>query len=403
MLTFNYQARDRANGKHIKSTVQADSEGAAYKLLLDQGYTPIKIAEQGKGSSPLALVRNHIGTKDKVIFSRQLATLVGAGLPLAQSLNTVVEQTNNPHLRSIAQDILVSVEGGKSLGEAFKKHPDVFDSVYVALVEAGEASGTLDKALERIATQQEKDAEMMSKIRGALVYPAIVLVVIFLVLGFMMFTVVPQVEKLYKDLHQTLPFLSQVMVGGAHFLINFWWLALLVLGGVIYFAVQYFRTPSGHRISDAFKLNVPLFKDLFRKLYMARFVRTGQTLLATGVPMIDALTICARSVNNSYVEQSILNATEKVKSGKGLAESLENEDYIMSMVPQMIGIGEKSGRVDEMMGKTATVYENELDSSIKAISTAIEPLLMVVLAVVAGAMVAAILLPIYQLVGNIKV
>lgn len=403
MLTFNYQAKDRSTGKHVKSTVQADSEATAYKLLLDQGYIPAKITEQGKTVNLLAPLRNHIGAKDKVIFSRQLATLVGAGLPLAQSLSTVVDQTNRPRLKSVAQDILVSVEAGKTLGEAFAKHPDVFSAVYIALVEAGETSGTLDKALERLATQQEKDAETMSKIRGALTYPAIVLVVIFLVLAFMMFTVVPQVEKLYKDLHQTLPFLSQALVSGSNFLVHFWWLVLIVVAGAIYFSIQYFRTTAGQRFSDAFKLNVPLFKDLFRKLYMARFVRTGQSLLETGVPMVDSLTICARTVDNSYVERSILHATDKVKNGKGLAESLENEDYIMPLVPQMIGIGEKSGRVDEMMGKAATVFENELDASIKTISTAIEPILMVVLAVVAGGMVGAILLPIYQLVGNIKV
>jgi type IV pilus assembly protein PilC len=403
MLTFQYEAKDRATGKHVKATVQADSEAAAYKLVLNQGYTPQKIVEQSKAAGPLGALKNRVTTKDKVVFSRQLATLIGAGLPLAQGLSTVVDQTDNPRMKAVAQDILTSVEGGKALGESFGKHPDVFSPVYIALVEAGETSGTLDQALTRIATQQEKDAEMMGKIKGAMVYPAIVLTVIIGVMIFMLFTIVPQVEKLYKDLHQTLPFISQIMVGAASFLAHFWWTLPIILAAAVYFGRQYFRTENGIKLSDNLKLNMPLISPLFRKLYMARLMRTGQSLLSTGVPMLDALNICARSVNNVHVARSVLHAADKVKSGKALGESLEPEDYILPLVPQMIGIGEKSGKVDEMMGKTANVYESELDASIKAISTVIEPLLMVVLAIFAGGMVAAILLPIYQLVGNIKV
>jgi type IV pilus assembly protein PilC len=403
MLTYNYEAKDRATGKHVKSTVQADTEAAAYKLLIDQGYTPSKITEQGMSLSPLSALKNRVSTKDKVVFSRQLATLIGAGLPLAQSLATVVDQTENRKMKSVVQDILTLVEGGKSLGESFSKHPDVFDTVFIALVQAGETSGTLDKALERIATQKEKDAEMMSKIKGAMIYPAIVLTVIVGVMIFMLYTIVPQVEKLYKDLNQELPFISQIMVSAAHFLQNYWYLALLILGAIGYFGVRYLKTDNGKQAADSVKLNAPVINSLFRKLYMARFARTGESLLATGVPMLDTLDICGRAVNNVYVERSIKHAAEKVKSGKGLAESIENEDYILALVPQMIGIGEKSGRVDEMMGKAATVFENELDAALKAIQTIIEPALMVVLAIAAGGMVAAILLPIYQLVGTIKV
>lgn len=403
MLTFVYEAKDRSTNKHVKSNIQADSEAVAYKLLLDQGFTPLKIIEKSKSAGLLSALKNRVSTKDKVVFSRQLATLIGAGLPLAQSLSTVVDQTENPRMRAVSQEILTSVEGGKSLGESFSKHPDIFSPVYIALIEAGEKSGTLDKALSRIATQQEKDAEIMGKIKGAMVYPAIVMTVIAGVMIFMLFTIVPQVEKLYKDLDQTLPFISQVMVGGANLLAHFWWTIPIILAAGIYFGRQYFKTEAGIQMADTIKLNIPLFSPLFRKLYMARFARTGQSLLSTGVPMLDTLEICARSVNNVYVAKSIMHAAEKVKSGKGLGESLEPEDYILPLVPQMIGIGEKSGKVDEMMGKTASVYESELDASIKAISTIIEPALMVVLAVFAGGMVAAILLPIYQLVGNIKV
>jgi type IV pilus assembly protein PilC len=403
MLTFQYEAKDRKTNKHIKSTVQAESEAAAYKLVLNQGYTPQKIIEQSKANGLIGLLTNRVSTKDRVVFSRQLATLIGAGLPLAQALSTVVDQTDNPRMKSVAQEILISVEGGKSLGESFAKHPDIFNPVYIALVQAGETSGTLDGALSRIATQQEKDAEMLGKIKGAMVYPAIVLVVILGVMIFMLFTIVPQIEKLYRDLHQTLPFISQVMVTVASVLARFWWTLPIIFVALVYFGRQYLRTENGIKLNDTLKLNMPLVGALFRKLYMARLMRTGQSLLSTGVPMLDALEICARSVNNVHVARSVLHAAEKVKSGKSLSESLAPEDYILPLVPQMIGIGERSGKVDEMMGKTASIYEDELDASIRAISTIIEPFLMVILAVFAGGMVAAILLPIYQLVGNIKV
>ncbi len=402
MLKFDYEAKDSATKKHVKATVEAESERAAAKLLMSQGYVPVKITEQGKNNL-FNSISNRITSKDKVVFSRQLATLIGAGLPLTQSLSTIVEQTDNQRLRSIAQDILTSVEAGNTLSDSFAKHPTVFNNVFVSLVAAGETSGTLDKALERLANQQEKDAEMMSKIRGALVYPVIVLVVILLVLGFMLFTIVPQVQKLYHDLKQTLPLITSIMVGLANFILHFWWLIIILIGVITYFSIQYFRTDNGIHTKDVFKLNVPLFGQLFRKLYMARFMRTGQTLMATGVPMLDALKICSQAINNTLVAKSIDRAAEKVKGGKGLAESLEHEDYIVQLVPQMLQIGEKSGRIDEMMGRTANVFEKELDDAIKTISTSIEPVLMVVLALVAGGMVAAILLPIYQLVNTVSV
>lgn len=264
------------------------------------------------------------------------------------------------------------------------------------------ASGTLDEALRRIADQQEKDAAVTSKIKGALTYPVIVLVVIVGVMAFMLFTVVPQVEKLYQDLHKELPFITKVMVGAADFLTSFWWLLILMLGIGVYFAIQYLKTDSGIKFKDTMKLNLPLFKGMFRKLYMARLTRTGQTLLSTGVPMLDMLRITSEAVNNTIIGASITRASEKVKGGKALSDSLKPEDYILPLVPQMIKIGEQSGKLDEMMGKTAQVYEDELDEEIRTISTAIEPILMVVLAIVAGGMVGAILLPIYSLVNTIS-
>lgn len=403
MKRFNYEAKDLSTGKVVKASVQADTESAAAKVLIAQGFAPRKITEDSEGGSFLDKVTGRITTKDKVVFTRQLATLIGAGLPLSQSLHTVAEQTTNKRLKSVIEDVVASVEGGKNLSDSFGKHNDVFDSIFLALVAAGEASGTLDDSLRRIATQQEKDAAMMSKIKGAMTYPAIVLAVIFLVVAFMLLTVVPQIKKLYADMHQSLPLITQILVGAADIMINFWPFILGGLGVGMYFYMQYLKTESGIHFKDTMKLNLPMFGKLFQKLYMARLTRTGQTLLKTGVPMLDMLSISAQAMNNTLVEKSIMNAAEKVKGGKALSDALKPEDYILPFVPQMISIGEQSGKIDEMLGKAAQVYEDELDEAIKTLSTAIEPILMVVLAVVAGGLVGAILFPIYSLVSKVNV
>jgi type IV pilus assembly protein PilC len=401
MLTFDYTARDTTSNKIIRSTVQAESERSAAKLLMAQGIVPLQIVEQTKKASLMSRITNRVTAKDRIIFTRQLSTLINAGLPLAQSLRTLSEQTQSKRLVAIVNDIIASIEGGSSLAESFSKHPGVFNDVYIALIAAGEVSGTLDEALERVASQQEKDAELISKVRGAMVYPVIVLVVIVGVIAFMLFTVMPQIERLYDDIGKELPFVTAVLVAASNLVIRFWWLILLLLIAAIYFTKRYADTEPGRRTFDSFKIGVPIFGNLFRKLYMARFTRTGQTLMATGVPMLEMLRITAKAVNNIPIAEAIMRASEKVKGGKALSMALKNEPLILSLVPQMISIGEQSGGIDKMMGKAATYYENELDTTVRSISTAIEPVLMVFLALVAGMMVLAILLPVYGLIGNL--
>ncbi len=403
MRKFNYEAKDSATNKVVKATVSAESERAAAKLLIAQGYSPLKIEELQENGSFFDKLTNRLTTKDRLVFTRQLATLVGAGLPLSQSLRTVLDQTQNKRMRAIVQDVIESVEGGNTLHDSFARHPEVFDKLFLALVSVGEASGTLDTALQRVADQQEKDAATLSKIRGAMTYPVIVLVVIIAVLGFMLITVVPQVEKLYEDLNQQLPFITAAMVTGSKVIIDYWLLIIIVSVALGYFFIQYTKTESGIRMVATIKLNVPLFKGLYRRLYMARFARTAETLLDTGVAMLDMLQISSEAVNNVVISDGIDRAAEQVKGGKSLSVALKPEDYIPALVPQMIKIGEQSGQMAEMMGKTAKVYEDELDEQIRTISTLIEPVLMVVLAVSAGSMVAAILLPIYSLVGTMNI
>ena len=398
MKRFNYKAKEKGTGKVVKGNIQAENEQTAGRLLLEQGYVPDSIVEEGTG----LLGKGHVTTKDRITFTRQLATLIGAGLPLASSLRTVAAQTQSKAMKGIVEEILVSVESGKTLHESFAAHSDIFNGVYLALIQAGETSGTLDLALRRLADQEEKDAALMSKIRGALVYPAIILVVIIGVLIFMMVAVVPQVENLYEDMNQTLPGLTQFLVNMTNFFADFWWLVLLLVLGIIFGAFFFVkRTPTGRQMMDNFKIHVPIFGGLFRKLYVSRFARTAEMMLATGVPMLDSIKISIGAVNNTVVEKEYSKAIDVIKGGKPLSASLEGLNYMLPLVPQMSSIGEESGKIDEMLGKAAQVYENELEEQVNNISTMIEPVLMVIMAALIGVVIGGTLLPIYSLVNSV--
>ena len=402
MLTFEYEAKNTTTGEKIKSTIQADSESSAAKLLREQSLTPLDIHAVGAGGrNLLGKFGNKIKTKDKILFSRQMSTLINAGLPLVQSLRQVDDQTQNKAFKVVIGQIIVDIEGGMAFSKSLGKHPEVFNSVYVNLIEAGEVSGTLDMALARIATQQEKDAEIVSKVRGAMAYPAIVMLVMVGVLGFMIVKVLPQVEVIYKDLPGAkLPLLTTVLLSISHFTIKYWWLVLILLGLMIFVTTRYARTIGGKQVIDLWKMRAWPVGSLFMKVYMARFSRTATTLVASGVPLIKVLEVVAGSINNVHVEASINKAIEKVKGGKSLSESLEGDPNFLVLVPNMLKIGEQSGALEDMMEKTADYYEKEVDNQIKTISTIIEPMLMVVLGVSAFIIVAAVLLPIYGLAGQ---
>lgn len=393
MITFNYKARDTNTGKIIRSTVQGNNEAAAARVLMAQGIVPIEMTPAGSGGG----LRSRVSSKDRVIFTRQLSTMLNAGLPLAQSLATVQDQTSNKALKSIIADVVGSINGGASLSDALSKYPKVFNTVYIALVSAGETSGTLDQSLARLADQQEHDADQLGKVRGAMVYPAIVMVVIIAVVVFMLVSLIPQVTSMYNDLGKTLPTSTAILMGIVDFFAKYWYIIVVVLGFAIFFARRWLATEGGRKAWDTFKLNMPLFSTLFRKLYMSRFSRTSEVLLRSGVSMMETLKISADAVNNVVVKEEILQAVGKVKNGKALSDSLTGQDYILPFVPQMIRIGETSGSIDEMLDKVADYYDKEVDNTIASISTLIEPILMVAMAGMIGFIVLAVLLPIYGL------
>lgn len=402
MLSFRYTARDPATGQYVKADVQAENEAAASKLIRKEGLVPIDIVLADKAAvGPLAKRFNRIKVRDKVLFSRQLSTLINAGLPLVQSLRSVNNQTTSKPLKVVINKVINDVEAGATLSTAMSKHPEAFNRVYVSLIAAGEASGTLDKALERLAVQQEKDADLMSKVRGAMIYPIIVILVMVTVVGFMIVKVLPQVQTLYDGIPgATLPFITKILLSIANFIIHDWWAVIIILVVLAFFTTRWARTLGGKRVIDRLKMKAWPVGPLFTKMYMARFARTGTTLVASGVPLIQMLEITANSVNNIHVENSIKKAAEKVKGGKALSDSLQNDPNFLELVPNMLRIGEQSGSLEQMLGKTADYYEKEVDDQVKSISTIIEPVLMVILGIVAFTIVAAVLLPIYGLAGQ---
>jgi len=398
MLTFNYEAKNAKTGQKVKAQVQADNEQAAAKLIKDQGLTPLSIkAERASAAGRFRRIK----TKDKVLFSRQLATLINAGLPLVQSLRSVASQTTNKPFKMVINQIITDVEAGTSFNQALEKHPTVFNRVFVSLVAASETSGTLDKGLERLADQQEKDADIISKVRGAMIYPLIVLLVMLAVVTFMVVKVLPQVQNIYAGLKGvSLPILTRVLLAISHFITHFWWVVIIILiiGAVL--GSRWIRTLGGRSVVDKIKMEAWPIAPLYKKMYMARFARTGNTLVASGVPIIQVLEITGEAVDNVHIEASLHRAIEKVKGGKALSEAIDGDPNFLPLVPNMLRIGEQSGAMETMMAKVADYYEKEVDNEIKTISTIIEPVMMVIMGVIAIIIVAAILLPIYGLVNQ---
>jgi type IV pilus assembly protein PilC len=399
MLTYTYTARNQQTGETIKAEVQADSEQAASRLLISQNLFPISIASKG-AETKIFKLGQRVKPKDKVIFTRQLSTMINAGLPILQSLRTVQAQVNNKALKNILNQIVAEVEGGSSLANAFGKHATIFNQTYISLIAAGEASGSLDKTLERMSVQLEKDAALASKIRGAMIYPAIVLTVVVGVLTFLLTVVLPQISSIYKDYNKPLPPLTRVMLLLSTITVRFWWIVLLGLGAIGYGIITYVKTPSGRYLQDQVKLKIPIFGPLLRKVYMARFSRGFGTLLFSGLPVLNALEIVKRSINNRVIDVVLDEAMKDVRAGKALSDSLEKSPEFLPIVPQMLRIGEQSGALADIMERLSVYLENEIDEVVKNLTTALEPALMIFLGVTVGTIMAAVLLPIYGLVSG---
>ncbi len=403
MQTFTYSAKD-LDGRLVKADVEAASVSDAAKLLISKSLFPLEVVEKKKGiNSTQELIDSfsRITIKDKVLFTRQLATLVKAGLPLARALSVLEKQITNPKMLKLVASISVSIQGGTSLSQTLTAYPDVFNTIYVSMVEAGEASGNLDDVLLRLAAQEEKNQQIVSKIRSAFTYPIVVLVVLIAVMVMMITLVLPQVGKMYEDLKKPLPPFTRILLAISDFTIHYWYLVIMVLIGIGYAIRVYLKTPAGVSLVDRSKLNIPGVKTLMMKMYMARFARTLGSLIATGIPVLQALGIVSKAMNNVHLQAEIENIAGKVKGGTAMSKPVSESLLFMPMVGQMMAVGEETGTMGDSLTKVASYYEDEVDEAIRNISTLIEPATMVVLGVMVAFLIAAVLLPIYGLVSQL--
>ena len=396
MARYIYKAHDPRTNKYVSVTVDASSEEEANRLVLERGVLPIGVKKAREASG----VFQRVGRKQKLLFTSQLSTLISAGLPLLQSLRNIADQTPKGEFKKCILDFINAIESGVNFSDALARYPDIFDQIYVNLVRAGEISGTLDVSLDRLSTQQEKDAELVTKVRGAMIYPVIVILVMILVVVFMLLFVLPRIEEFYLTIEAELFWLTRWLLAASNSLQYFWWLYIAIAGGIVFGIVSFSKTPSGRQILARLKLRLPVIKKLYRSIYMARFCRTMCTLFGAGINLIEALQITKKGINNVYVDEAIDRAVNVVQEGGSLSQSLEQEDVFDRLVSDMVKIGEDSGKTEEMLTKAAVNYEKEVDKHIKTFVTLLEPILIISLGAIALTIVMAILIPIYDVVNQ---
>jgi type IV pilus assembly protein PilC len=420
MATYLYTALN-ANGEQTTGTVQAGSEPDAIQQIKGQNLFPTQIVEQGKGS--LSTGKAKAGTtkgkararkasggrvKPKVlmIFTRQLATLIDAGLPLLRGLTVLAKQEPNPVLRNTINSLADSVQGGSTFSESLAQHPRLFNKLFVNMVKAGELGGVLEVVLTRLAEYQEKAQKLKNKIVAAMVYPVIVMFIAVSILTFLMLVIVPKFKTMFDDMNVTLPLISRVVFGFSNFFLtssfilpNAVWVFLVFIGGVILFNV-WGQTKAGRQNIDALKLRLPIFGDIQRKSAVSRFSRTLGTLVTSGVPILQALNITRDTAGNVVISTAIDKVHEAVKEGESIVTPLQASKVFPTMVISMVDVGEETGQLPEMLLKVADVYDDEVDNSVTALTSILEPVMIVILALVVGAVVFALFLPLIQIIKN---
>lgn len=400
MPTFVWKGRT-ATGASASGELSAQSQADVVAALRQKKIIPtsIKIKEEKKG---FALFGGRVSKRALAIFTRQFSTMLGAGLPLLTCLEILSKQTESAGLKSVLGEVRADVEGGLSLADALRRQPKVFDNLFVNMVESGETGGALDVILERLATYLEKTVALQRKIRGAMIYPAIISVVAVLAIAVLLIFVIPIFAKMYQGVGRELPAMTQLVMKISDFMKV---AALpLLIGFILLFTIirRWHKTESGAKTMDPLILRLPVFGDLVKKQAIARFSRTLSTLLSSGVPIIDALEITAKSAGNWVIEDAILKARVSIKGGENIADPLSKTAVFPPMVTQMIAIGEASGGLDEMLKKVADFYDAEVDQAVENLTNALEPIIMVFLGGIVGFLVISMYLPIFQLASTIS-
>ena len=400
MKQFNYKARDQEGQLHT-GLIEAASEKQAARVLRERHLliTLLKLKKESFINELRAGVLGKISFTDKVNFTRQLATMINAGLNITKALRILQEQAN-PAMSKLVGEVLNQVESGNSLNKAMSAHPKVFDEVYIALVRAGEEAGVLDKILSRLAENLEADKEFKSKIKGAMIYPIIIVVGMLGVASIMLVFVIPKLTVLFDEFQADLPMSTKILIGLSDFLTKFWYLALLLIGGLVVGVPQALKNSTIHYQYDRLFFKVPIIGPLRLKPMMADFARTLSLLIGAGVLVVDALNIVKDSLGSPLYQEAVGATARQVQKGYPMAAALADTNIFPSILPQMIAVGEETGKTDEVLQKIADFFSQEAEQAVKNLTTAIEPLIMILLGLGVGFMVIAVIMPIYTLTSQ---
>jgi type IV pilus assembly protein PilC len=408
MPTFVYTGKS-VGGELRKGELEAANLAGATASLRRLQVIPSTLSEKKSLLGSLNSINikipgmgQRVTAKDLVIFSRQFATMIDAGLPLVQCLEILATQLDNAEFKRVLMDVKGSVEGGSTFADALRKHPKVFDDLYVNLIAAGEVGGILDVILSRLSGFLEKAEKLKGKVKGAMTYPVVVIIIATLVVTGLLVFIVPIFEDMFADFGEALPLPTRIVVILSDFIKNYWYLIIGFIVGSIVGVNRAYQTRRGRRIIDRFLLRIPVFGDLIRKTAVARFTRTLGTMLSSGVPILEGLEVVSKTSGNVIIEDAVMKARTSLSQGKTLADPLMETDVFPGMVTQMIAVGEATGALDTMLSKIADFYEDEVDASVDSLTAMIEPLLMVFLGVVVGGLVIALYLPIFQLAGTVS-
>jgi len=400
MPIYKYKALDKDKKVQV-GMIEANDKNYVEEILTEKGFSIISISKSSFAKSKINLnFLNRIKIKDIVIFSRQFSVLISANVSMVQALKILIDQTNNFVLKAIVSEIADEVDAGSTLSEALGKRPSAFSNFYVSVVRSGETSGKLDEVLSYLADEMEKDYDMMSKIKGAMIYPAFVLVSLVVVGVVMMIFVVPKLTSILTETGAELPLSTKILIGTSGFMKNYWWLLAIIFAGLFIAFRWYIKRPSGKRQIDYIKLKLPIFGHLFQLIYLVRFTRSMNTLLVGGVTIDNSLKVAAEVVDNKIYQELIEETIKEVEDGNSISSVFIKSDTMPKMVSQMLNVGEKTGKMDVILEKITNFYGREISTIVANLMTLMEPLIMVVMGVAVGMMVAAVILPMYNLASS---
>jgi len=399
MEKFKYKAKDKS-GKTTEGLVEASNISQAAKILRERGLLIVTLNK--KGENLILQVKKSLGrvtVQDKVNFTRQLATMINAGLTITEALS-ILELQTSPALNRLISDVLREVESGVTFAEALEKHGTVFDQIYIALIRSGETAGVLDKILSRLADNLEKQAEFRRKIKGAMVYPIIVIGGMIAVMVVMIIFVIPKLTTIYEEFQADLPNSTKLLIALSKFATHYWWLAIALIGGLVFLGRFLSKNPLFRRQFDEFLFKFPIIGKLRKSMILTEFTRTLGLLVGSGILIVEAIEVTTKSLNSPNYEEKMKEVSKEVEKGLPLATALAKTEIFPPLLPQMVAVGEETGKLDEVLGKVSTYFEQEADNAVKGLTTAIEPLIMVVLGVGVGFLMLAIIMPIYNLTSK---